>query len=138
MKKFAYFSILVLLLLPACAPAADTACESVNSFAIALRADGAEVEIAELISQEFFSVPAQHLVVNGEDLQVLAYPSVEVARQDAALVSADGYEIGTAMVTWIATPHFFQCDKLIVLYLGDNADIFALLEGRLGPQFAGG
>lgn len=132
-------SMAAVLLLAACAPAAaETACDTVDGFASALRGDGAEVEVAEQIDQDFFSVPAQRLVVNGEDVQVLAYVSEEAAGQDASQVSADGYEIGTAMVTWIATPHFFQCGKLIVIYLGDNRELLTLLEGQLGIQFAGG
>lgn len=131
--------MVAILLLSACAPApAQNACDSVDGFAGALRADGAEVEVAEQIEQDFFSVPAQRLVVNGEDIQVLAFASEDAASQDASQVSADGYEIGTAMVTWIATPHFFQCGNLVVLYVGDNAGMLELLEGQLGAQFAGG
>ncbi len=140
MKKFANLSfvLFLVLLLSACVPAANAACESADGFAAALRADGAMVEIAEQINQEFFSVPAQRFVVNGEDVQVLAYATENAASQDAARVSADGYEIGTTMVTWITTPHFFQCGKLIVLYVGDGAELLTLLEGHLGAQFAGG
>jgi hypothetical protein len=38
------------------------------------------------------------------------------------------------MVDWIATPNFYQCGQLIVLYLGDNAGTLVLLEGVLGNQ----
>jgi hypothetical protein len=137
MKKFAYLSILVLFLLVACAPAKD-ACESIDGFASALRAGGAQVEVAEQIDQEFFSVPAQRLVINGEDIQVLAYSTEESTKQDSSQISADGYAIGTSMVTWIATPHFFQCGNLIALYVGENSEMLNLLESQLGTQFAGG
>ena len=44
----------------------------------------------------------------------------------------------TVMVTWTSTPHFYQTESLIVLYVGDNSDIIATLEDLLGPQIAGG
>lgn len=140
MKKFAFSSLLAiaLLVLAACASAGSTACETVDGLAGALRADGAQVEVAEQITQEFFSVPSQRLVVNGEDVQVLTYASQDAATQDAAQVSPDGFSVGTSMVTWIATPHFFQCGNLIVLYVGDNSELLARLEAQLGSQFAGG
>lgn len=140
-RQFAISSFLLsisLLLLTACAPSANAACETVDGLAAALSAENAGVEVAEQIEQPFFAIPAQQLVVNGEDVQVLAYTSEGAASLDAALISADGYTIGTAMVDWIGTPHFFQCGKLIVIYIGDNSQQLAFLERILGEQFAGG
>lgn len=141
MKKFALLFLMLsgaLLLPSACAPVADTACDSLDGFTAALRAESAEVEVAEQVEQPFFAVPAQRLVVNGEDVQVLAYASEDAARQDASQISPDGYTIGTAMVDWIGTPHFFQCGQMLVIYIGDSTKQLSLLEGILGPQFAGG
>jgi len=140
MKNFAerFVLILVPLLLAACVPTVDTACDSVDGLTAALRDSGAEADSGEQIDQSFFTVPAQRLVVNAEDVQVFAYPSVDLARSDAAQVSPDGYSVGTSMVTWIATPHFFQCGKLIVLYVGDNSELLTMLKAQLGSQFAGG
>ena len=36
------------------------------------------------------------------------------------------------------TPHFYNNGKLIALYVGDHNDTIELLDGVLGPQFAGG
>jgi hypothetical protein len=41
------------------------------------------------------------------------------------------------MVTWVAAPHFYQAGRILVLYVGDDPAILELLEGALGPQFAG-
>jgi hypothetical protein len=56
---------------------------------------------------------------------------------DAVLVDADGGSIGTSMVTWVATPHFYKKGRILVLYIGDNAETLKALESVLGPQFAG-
>ena len=103
-----------------------------------LRAAGATVEPAGEVSQPFFSVEGQVITVNGEDVQVFEYADAASADVEAALVSPDGSSVGTTMVLWIATPHFYQTGQLIVLYVGDSAAVIDALEEVLGPQFAGG
>ncbi len=41
------------------------------------------------------------------------------------------------MVGWVAPPHFYKKEKLIVLYVGDDNNVLDILEGVLGTQFAG-
>lgn len=103
----------------------------------ALRAGGAEVELGEPVEQTFFSVAGQILKINGEDVQVFEYESAEAMEADAAQVAPDGSSIGTSMVTWVATPHFFKSGRMLVLYVGDDATILDLLESAMGEQFAG-
>jgi hypothetical protein len=103
-----------------------------------LRATGAAVEPAGEISQAFFSVKGQVIKVNGNDVQVFEYESEAAAEVEARLVSPNGSSIGTTMVTWVSTPHFFKASRLIVLYVGDDATTLSTLEVVLGPQFAGG
>ncbi|MEX2162078.1 MAG: hypothetical protein WD751_09200 [Anaerolineales bacterium] len=133
-----YFSFLpaLALLLAACASPQTSACDTVDGFVAALRAEGIEVEIAEQFSQEFFSVPAQRLVVNGDDIQVWAYADPASASTESSQITGAGYIIGLAMIDWIAQPHFFQCGKLIVLYLGEDQETLATLQSLLGPQLA--
>jgi hypothetical protein len=38
---------------------------------------------------------------------------------------------------WLSTPHFYKADKLIVLYVGEDAGITDTLSDVLGPQIAG-
>ena len=57
---------------------------------------------------------------------------------EAELVASDGSSVGTSMMAWIATPHFYINGMLIVLYVGDSSETIGLLEDALGPQFAGG
>jgi hypothetical protein len=103
----------------------------------ALRAAGATVEAGDPVEQVFFTVTGQIIKVNGADVQVFEYETPEVMEADAAQVAADGGSIGTSMVTWVATPHFYKAGRILVLYVGDDQAILELLEGALGPQFAG-
>lgn len=103
-----------------------------------LRANGALVNPSGDISQPFFSIKGQKITVNGDDVQVFEYPDAVAADAEAALVSPDGSSIGTTMVNWVASPHFYKKDKLIVLYVGDTTAIINVLVAVLDPQFAGG
>jgi len=99
---------------------------------------GAEVKAGSNISQPFFSVPGQVLTVNGNDIQVFEFPSIDDAQTEVNKVSPDGFSIGTSMVNWVASPHFYTRGPLIVLYVGDGRGVQTLLEGVVGSQFAGG
>ena len=57
-----------------------------------------------------------------------------MARLEAARISPDGSMIGTTNVAWIATPHFYQKGKLLVIYIGDNVATQALLSSLLGEE----
>ena len=102
-----------------------------------LHAAGATVEPAGEVEQDFFSPVGYIIKVNGADVQVFEYPDAAAAEAEAALVADDGGSIGTTMVTWIEAPHFYQHERLIVLYVGEDSAVTALLESVLGPQFAG-
>jgi hypothetical protein len=102
-----------------------------------LRAKGVEPETGDPVEQAFFSVTGSSINVNGESVQVFEYDSTETMESDAVLVDADGGSIGTSMVTWVATPHFYKKGRILVLYVGDNTEMLELLESVLGPQFAG-
>lgn len=103
----------------------------------ALRGAGAAVEPGEQIEQTFFAVTGQIIKVNGADVQVFEYETVQAMEADAAQVAPDGGSIGTSMVQWIAAPHFYKTGRIIALYVGDDQAIIDLLKGALGSQFAG-
>lgn len=104
----------------------------------ALRATGASVEAGGAIGQVFFSVPGQVLTIDGTDVQVFEYPTPEEAQDDADQVAPDGSSVGPTMIMWVATPHFYRMGTVIVLYVGDDADVSLLLEEALGAPFAEG
>ena len=62
-------------------------------------------------------------------IQVYAYNDAEMATMDARQISRDGSHVeqrlpngNTAMTSmnWIAPPHVFHRDRVLVLYLGSN------------------
>lgn len=106
----------------------------------ALRVMGVSVEAGGEIPQQpesLFSVQGQRYRIEGNEFQVYEYADKAAAMADARRISPDGFSIGTAMVDWVDTPHFFQRGRYLVLYLGNDAAILNLLEGVLGPQIAG-
>ena len=121
-------------------PAASTeplAVEEQVTLISALEGSGATVEIGEPVSQVFFSTEGTLLKVKGADVQVFEYESAEEMENEASQVSPDGGSIGTSMVTWVDVPHFYKANRIIVLYVGNDASVLDVLESALGPQFAG-
>jgi hypothetical protein len=108
-----------------------------TSLTTILEAGGATVETGEAIFQPFFTPEGSILKVNGADVQVFEYEGAEEMEKEASQVSSDGGSIGTSMVTWMDAPHFYKAGRIIVLYVGSDAPVLDLLEGALGPQFAG-
>jgi hypothetical protein len=100
----------------------------------ALRGAGLKVEPRGELDQPFFSVPGRVLIVEGEEIQVFAYPSLEDRRRDSGQISADGSAIGTTMVHWIAPAHFWAKGEVIVLYLGEEGRLLAALSEILGEE----
>ena len=60
----------------------------------------------------------------------------EALAADVSQITPDG-NLSTVMIEWIAPPHFFQGERLLVLYLGDDQAAIDLLTDMLGSQFAG-
>lgn len=134
--------LMVAMLFAACAPKGEVSAESaavedLGSLSKALRDAGAIVESNETIRQEFFTVEGRILKLNGVDVQVFEYKSPEAMEAEAALVAPDGGSVGTSMMMWMATPHFFKARSVLVLYIGDDAATLDLLTSVLGEQFAG-
>jgi len=109
-----------------------------DSFLANLKSTRISVETGERVSQPFFTPQGQIIKLNGEDVQVFEYVSKEEAFQEVMQVSADGSSVGTTMITWIDSPHFYQSGKIIVLYIGNTPEMVEILIEVLGPQFAGG
>jgi len=111
--------------------------QDMASLVSALQASGATVEIGDPLTQDFFSPEGRTVKVNGADLQVFEYENAEAMEKDASQVASDGGSIGTSMVDWIDTPHFYKAGRMIVLYVGSDQTVSDLLNKALGPQFAG-
>ena len=102
-----------------------------------LRAAGLTIEDAGQVEQPFFTRRAHVFVVNGEDLQVYQFASAEAAANAAAEVAPTGGSIGTTMMTWMASPHFYRKERVIAIHIGSNDAVTRALGEAMGPQFAG-
>ena len=102
-----------------------------------LRALGAGASAAGDVEQPFFFIKGEMIKVHSEDVQVFQYANAAAAEAEAAPISRDGMAVGTRKIFWVGAPHFFKKDKLLVLYVGDNAKVLKTLEALLGQQFAG-
>lgn len=102
-----------------------------------LRAAGLGAEPGEEVEQPFLAVTGRMIQIRGEDVQVFTYPDPAAASAQAARISLDGTTVGTAKIHWIGPPHFYKQGALLVLYVGDDAQILRALESALGRPFAG-
>jgi hypothetical protein len=118
-------------------PQAGRTAKDLDTLVEALKAQGLNVERADDVSQPFFSIEGRALTVNGENVQVFRYPTTEAAGREAGQVSPDGSSVGTSMMSWMAPPHFYRKDNVIVLYVGGNGEVLRALQSVLGAQFAG-
>ncbi len=119
------------------------------SFVDALRAKGLTVEIIGSIEQPFLRAKGTGLRVSGDnlkqpaELQSFNYDDTDLRTDGLIAASEDASPIGpdgnpkTMRINWIAPPHFFRKERVIVIYLGSDANMLALLTESLGPQFAG-
>jgi hypothetical protein len=102
-----------------------------------LRAAGVGAEPGEDVDQPFLAVKGKMIQVRGGDVQVFQYRDTTATDAQAALISPDGATVGTTKLQWVGPPHFYKHGKLLVLYVGDNAQVLQALESVLGRQFAG-
>jgi len=114
-----------------------------------LRADGYSVSPVQDLQQPFLHARGTLLRISGDDLSVpadvqsynyddrdLGTNGVAAAQADAAQIQPDG-QPKTASVAWSGSPHFFYKERVIVIYLGTDAQLLSELAHLLGPQFAG-
>ena len=107
-------------------------------FAEQLFANGVPVELGSKEVFGFLPVPALHFNIQGADVLVFELIGPGTTAAVAAAISEDGIVINGETIEWPATPHFFREGRIIVLYIGDSSEVFAILEFFLGPQIAGG
>jgi len=114
---------------------------TLTSFAQQVRDSGVAVRVRGEVSQPFFEVDGQLVDIAGESVQVYEYADTYEARAAADAVAEDGRQIAAGddltFVDWISTPHFYQRDRLIVVYVGEHDGVLHVLDGALGDPFAG-
>ncbi|MFQ3567722.1 MAG: hypothetical protein SNJ59_12065 [Aggregatilineales bacterium] len=103
---------------------------------------GFEVSLGSTYFHPFLSVHGRTMMLNDERLQTFLYPNPEAAQAESLRFSRDGAWIDRAgepvLINWIATPHLFLVDSMLIIYVGENAELLAALSVALDEPFAGG
>jgi hypothetical protein len=113
------------------------------SFSDALQAQGLAVTEVGPLQQPFLQPQSGAILqISGGDLsataevQVYEYADAGAAQADSSQIGPDGNP-RTAIIEWIAPPHFFRTGRIVVLYVGSDPAVLDVLSQLLGPQFAG-
>lgn len=112
-----------------------------------LRAAGATVETQGTAGDTYgLHGRGRALLVNAARVEVYEYSDAAGAEADAQHISADGTTFRwqgsfgsehVVTVDFVAPPHWYRAGRILVLYVGADASIGALLEQQLGQPFAG-
>lgn len=108
-----------------------------------LRAKGFTVTPAQSAKQPFLSVEGTTLSLSERGTQGKAavqsyeYKDARAAERDASKIGPDGSTMRTMVVDWAAPPHFYLKERVLVLYVGNDATVLKALSELLGPQIAG-
>lgn len=142
MRWIVLVGLFCLVTLAACGGPNPDAQQAYQAFVKQLRAACASVVEDQERYISDFSGEDHHLTVNAGWVEVYAYPTPAEANADAAHLSPDGgtfqRDHSVSISDWAIPPHFYKKDRLIVLYVGYDNQVRALLTRLLGPQFAGG
>ena len=103
----------------------------------ALEAAGARVETGDTVEQPFFEVQGQQLNVNGQPVEVFEWAD-EVSREAVSRTITPEGQFGSTMMEWVSVAHFWASGKIIVLYVGEDAETVDLLMRALGAPIAQG
>jgi hypothetical protein len=103
-----------------------------------LQAAGLSLEYPRTEPPDLFAVSANIISVNHALITVYEFDDPAAAKAAAASVSPDGIQVSGQKVDRHGTIHFFQRDRLIVLYAGDFPLLYDALTVTLGSQIAGG
>ncbi len=102
----------------------------------ALRKAGATAMIGDQVEQPFLSTTGTQVTINGTDVQVFEYADEAAAQADATKLTDTLTGRGTAMISWVASPHAYRAGRLLALYVGDDPALLKLLQQVLGAPFA--
>ena len=119
------------------------------SFVDHLRARGFAVDPIGNVEQPFLQAQGTILRISGgkltqpAEVQSYDYNDTDFGGNGAGAAEADAQQVGpdgnprTAIIEWVAPPHFFRKERAFVIYIGDDPAVLEVLTEALGPQFAG-
>lgn len=120
------------------APApSPTAATGLKELVADLNARGASAKIGSAFLAEPLGGQGMSVCVGDETLQTYEMIDHEAALATSVKIDRDDpSKVGNAIVEWSGQPRFWLRDRIIVLYLGDDAATDTLLRNLLGPPFA--
>lgn len=77
-------------------------------------------------------------VIDGTNVLLYDFGIPQVAERAAGMISPDGFSLAHQPYDWQGTPHFWQLDRVILLYEGGSESFLDLLIEEFGTPFAGG
>jgi hypothetical protein len=102
--------------------------------AIALVDAGALVTDEGTAPGDPFTVQARVLSMSSRQVRVYEYPTVADRRAEQSTIAMGGWSVNATPVEWIGNPHYWTAGRVIVLYLGDDAEVIDSLTRALGAQ----
>ena len=110
---------------------------SVEGLVAELRARGMPAEVGGSFNGQLLGGDGTTVCIGDEGVSVYAFPDAGAAVAAAGTINRDDpSNIGHGIVEWIGPPRFWLRDRLIVNYVGDDAELDADLRAALGPPFA--
>ena len=97
---------------------------------------------SEDVDEDILQGERKWLTINKtENISVYFYESNAKMEKDASYIDSGGssYNNGkdAVEISWVSFPHFYKTENIIVLYVGEDADLIHALEEIIGDQFAG-
>jgi hypothetical protein len=131
--------VVVLLLLYGCAedeesPAGGEQVLGYADLVASLAGHGLPVEELGVADGTPFSVEAHSLILEGQSVSVYEYPDSESRERDSSTIAMAGWSVNNNPVEWTGNPHYWLLDRLIVLYLGDDASVITALTQAVGDE----
>jgi hypothetical protein len=121
---------------PTTAPT-PTAASGIEALVIDLNRSGVQASVGSPFLGEPVGGEGTSLCIGTDTVQVYGFIDHEAALAASAKINrADPTQVGNAHVEWTGPPRFWLRDRIIVLYLGDDAATDAALRALLGPPFA--
>lgn len=120
-------------------PTGPGAGTSVEHFVAALAGAKGDVRRAGAFDSTPLQGQASLLCVGNEEVRVYAFSSDQERASVASRIDPkDPTHIGTSIVEWSGNPRFWQADRIMVLYLGEDPATETRLTAVLGQPFARG
>ena len=102
-----------------------------------LVASGATAKVGSYFLAEPLPGEGIAVCVGAESVQVYVLRDHEAALAAASMIDRnDPSKVGTSIVDWAGRPRFWLRDRILILYVGDDAATDAALRNLLGEPFA--